>query len=420
MSLATEERAQKAAERFEIRVALGLAAGAIVALGFTRFAYALLLPAMRTELGWSFTAAGGINTANAAGYIIGAATAASLGRRLGANRAFTGGIAASAAALVLSGLLSYYPVLAGLRFVGGLTTAVTFVLGSALAARAHRGGSHRHAATLVAIYMAGVGLGIIVSGIVVPSALSSWGTGAWPSGWILLGILAFMLVPAAGWAVRQVPGPRAAPVGSERARLRPLLPLFAWYILFGAGYVSYMTFVIALLEEQDVGMAGSAAFFITLGAASAVATLFVWGRTIARLRRGYAPALISLVVAAGVLPVLLADGLAPALASALIFGSSFMAGPTAATILARRMLPAHGWTSGIALLTVAFSVGQAIGPLVAGLLSDMDGGIRLGLWLSEGLLLLAGVIALSQRHVEPSAAAHALRSSTATQDRTQS
>jgi len=410
MALTNQETSRKAGFGYEIRVALGLAAGPIVALGFTRFAYALLLPAMRTELGWSFTAAGGMNTANAVGYIIGAATAATWGRRLGANRAFTGGIAASAAALVLSGLTDHYAVLALLRFLGGLTTAVTFVLGSALAARAHRGGSHRHAATLVAIYMTGVGLGIIVSGIVVPAALSGWGTGAWAVGWILMGILAFVLVPAAWWAVRQIPGPGTAPVGSEPARLRPLLPLFAWYVLFGAGYVSYMTFVIALLEEQEVGMGGSAAFFITLGAASALATLFVWGRIIARLPRGYAPALISLVVAVGVLPVLLADGMAPALASAVVFGSSFMAGPTAATILARRMLPSHGWTSGIALLTVAFSLGQAIGPLVAGLLSDMNGGIRLGLWLSEVLLLVAGAIALTQRQVEPSAAVHSAHS----------
>ncbi|MGW9027614.1 helix-turn-helix domain-containing protein [Streptomyces sp. NPDC055722] len=38
--------------------ALGLAAGPVVALGFTCFAYALLLPSMRTALGWSYAAAG--------------------------------------------------------------------------------------------------------------------------------------------------------------------------------------------------------------------------------------------------------------------------------------------------------------------------------------------------------------------------
>jgi MFS family permease len=97
--------------------------------------------------------------------------------------------------------------------------------------------------------------------------------------------------------------------------------------------------------------------------------------------------------------VLVTDGFAAALVSAIVFGSSFMAGPTAATVLARRMLPAHGWTSGIALLTVAFSVGQAVGPLVAGALSDLEGGIALGLWLSVALLLVAGLIALTQREV---------------------
>jgi MFS family permease len=169
--------------------------------------------------------------------------------------------------------------------------------------------------------------------------------------------------------------------------------------LFGAGYVSYMTFVIALLHDQDVGLGKIAAFFIVLGAASVAATLFVWGRIIARLSRGYAPALVSAIVALGVLPVLLGNSITWAILSALVFGSTFMAGPTAATVLARRMLPAHGWTSGIALLTVAFSVGQAVGPLFAGVLSDMDGGIKLGLWLSVILLVLAAVVALTQRDV---------------------
>jgi MFS family permease len=67
------------------------------------------------------------------------------------------------------------------------------------------------------------------------------------------------------------------------------------------------------------------------------------------------------------------------------------------TVLARRMLPAHAWTSGIALLTVAFSVGQAVGPLVSGLLSDSSGGIAKGLWLSVVLLAVSAGVALIQR-----------------------
>ena len=40
-----------------------------VGLGIGRFAYALVLPDMRDSLGWSYSAAGFLNTINAAGYL---------------------------------------------------------------------------------------------------------------------------------------------------------------------------------------------------------------------------------------------------------------------------------------------------------------------------------------------------------------
>ncbi|MGW3247447.1 YbfB/YjiJ family MFS transporter [Streptomyces sp. NPDC001070] len=387
-----------AKQRPEFLVALGLAAGPVVALGFTRFAYALLLPAMREKLHWSYAAAGGMNTANALGYIIGAATAAWWSRRFGARAAFVWGIVISALTLLASGATGDLAGLAVLRFIGGLSTAVTFVVGSALASRVHSGGQQTRSAALVAMYMAGVGIGVVLSGVVIPAALTAWGVSGWQAGWLLMGVLALLAIGPAAWAARQVPEQVAGgATHGGRISLKPLTPVFAWYVLFGAGYVSYMTFVVALLHSQGMKVWGTATFFIVLGIASAAATLLVWGRLIGRLRGGAAPALVSAVVLVGVLPVLLWHGMGAAIASAIIFGGSFMAGPTAVTVLARRMLPAHAWTFGIALLTVAFSVGQAVGPLVSGLLSDSSGGIAKGLWLSVVLLAVSAAVALVQR-----------------------
>ena len=39
-------------------LAVALSMGAAISLGITRFAYALLLPPMREDLGWSYTLAG--------------------------------------------------------------------------------------------------------------------------------------------------------------------------------------------------------------------------------------------------------------------------------------------------------------------------------------------------------------------------
>ena len=42
-----------------------------IGLGIGRFAYALVLPDMRDALGWSYSAAGFMNTINAVGYLAG-------------------------------------------------------------------------------------------------------------------------------------------------------------------------------------------------------------------------------------------------------------------------------------------------------------------------------------------------------------
>ena len=79
---------------------LALSRGGAVALGFARFAYALLLPVMRADLGWSFTLAGAMNAANALGYLLGALTATSLTARWGLKRVFLGGLMLTAASLL--------------------------------------------------------------------------------------------------------------------------------------------------------------------------------------------------------------------------------------------------------------------------------------------------------------------------------
>ena len=73
-------------------IVVGLAMGPAVGLGLGRFAYALLLPAMRADLGWSYAQAGAINTANAAGYLVGALLAAPMAARFGDKRGVLAGL----------------------------------------------------------------------------------------------------------------------------------------------------------------------------------------------------------------------------------------------------------------------------------------------------------------------------------------
>ena len=64
---------------------------------------------------------------------------------------------------------------------------------------------------------------------------------------------------------------------------------------------------------------------------------------------------------------------------------------------ARKLLRPQTWTAALAALTVAFALGQAIGPLASGAVSDATGSVSAGLWLSPVLLVAAAVVALFQR-----------------------
>ncbi len=237
--------------RQEVRLALGLATGAAVALGFSRFAYALLLPPMRDDLGWSYVQAGAMTTANGAGYIVGAA-AAFVARRFGISRAFLVGMAASALVLVLSGLTGTFHTLAALRTFGGAMTALAFILGASLASGV--AGYASRAGLMVAIYIAGASGGVVVSGLLLPPLLAALGASGWRAGWLAMGALAFAALVPAALAVRRAPAAGLRQPGRlPLLAARDLIPTFAGYALFGGGYVSYMTFIIVLVRQAGGG-----------------------------------------------------------------------------------------------------------------------------------------------------------------------
>jgi len=70
-----------AAPAHPARLILILSLAPTVGLGIGRFAYSLVLPDMRDALVWSYSAAGFMNTINAAGYLVGALLASRMIRR---------------------------------------------------------------------------------------------------------------------------------------------------------------------------------------------------------------------------------------------------------------------------------------------------------------------------------------------------
>ncbi|MEY2655259.1 MAG: hypothetical protein RLZZ524_2287 [Pseudomonadota bacterium] len=399
----------------DLLAALGLALAAAVSLGLARFAYGLVLPAMRAELGWSYFLAGAMNTANAAGYLVGALLMPRLLVRHDARSLLLWGGWASAALLAAHAFTRSDAVLLMLRLLCGTASAASFVCGGLLAARlasdsAPPGGSSRHAGLILGLYYGGVGLGIIAASLGVPALLGAeahppW-TG-WPGAWLLLGVLAALLSAVTARLTRRLQAPPVAPApGAVRpqAAWRPMGWLLSGYLMFGLGYIGYMTFVVTLLREQGRSTPEIVAFYSLLGA-GVCASSWLWAGLLQRYRDGTPLArLNALLGVATALPVLAAavpGAAALVWVSGLLFGAVFLSVVASTTAFVRHNLPAAAWPAGISAFTILFAAGQIVGPGLTGLVADAAGGgvigLMRGLAVSAGLLMLGAALARRQQ-----------------------
>jgi MFS family permease len=243
--------------------ALALALGAAVSLGLARFSYALLLPPMRDDLGWTYFTAGAMNTANAAGYLVGALLMPRWLARTDARWVMLAGMLAAALLLAVHGLAHGDVVLLLLRAATGIASAGTFVAGGLLAARLGQAlaadPAHRHRGALVlGLYYGGTGAGIVASTLLVPTA-AQWAAGVgagggaglgWRAAWVALALAALAATALAARGTRVLAAPPPPVGGGARAPWSTLGWALAGYLCFGLGYIGYMTFVITLLRER--------------------------------------------------------------------------------------------------------------------------------------------------------------------------
>ncbi len=380
-------------------VAAALALAAAVSLGLARFSYALLLPPMRADLGWSYLTAGAMNTANAAGYLVGALWAPHALARHDARRIMLAGGAAAALLLAAHGLVRSDPALLALRLASGAASAASFIGGGLLAARLASSGGAARAGLVLGLYYGGTGLGIIASALLVPVVLAR-GPAGWAAAWLALGALAALAGALTAAGTRSLHAPPATAAVRVPVPLRRLGFALAGYLCFGLGYIGYMTFVVTLLREQGLAAGIVTAFYVLLGA-GVVASSWIWAALLQRRRDGVPLALLNALLAlATVLPVL-GTPLPLVFASGALFGSVFLSLVASTTALVRHNLPPAAWPAGIAAFTIVFAAGQIAGPSLVGWVADGPGGLRLGFVLSAALLALGALLAWRQRALGP-------------------
>jgi predicted MFS family arabinose efflux permease len=366
-----------------ISVAFGGLIAMAVAIGIGRFVYTPILPPMMAELGLSKSTFGLIASANFAGYLIGA-LAATRATLPGPGRVWLpGALLLSAATTAAMGLTTSVTAFIILRFLGGVASALVLILASTLVlgqlAAARRPG-------LASLHFAGVGIGIVVSAALVAGQRAA-GAG-WAAMWQASGAVSLAGALAVALLVSGRPSSPPPPAGAPNLPLDPRLKrMTAAYGLFGFGYVITATFLVAIVRATPAIRDLEPVIWIVVGLAAAPSVLF-WTAAGRRIGIPAAFAIAALTEAVGVLASVVAPNAAGICVAAVLVGGTFM-GLTALGLLRGRELAQGDPRRVMAAMTGAFGIGQIIGPVLAGVVSDALGGFAVPSLAAAGALVVA-------------------------------
>lgn len=384
----------------EVRLPLRLLAwgalGVALHVGMARFAYGVVLPSLRTEMGLGYTAGGVLNALHLAGYLVGTLLGPRLIRRYGVSRLV---VAAHLLVAVGAFLCALAPANPGfgvvLLVIGRIATgvgagpAVIAIMVSVLSSVAEP--SRASASVLMWIGMA---IAILGCGAGAPWLLQP---GAWRLVFIAAALVALVL--AFGFPVaKATPGDSGAGQGFTFASIAT--PRWAWlvltYLCFGLGYIAYATFAGTRMAAAGAPLTVVAWAWATLGLATLCGggiTLWLLGKP--RLRPYALPAAMAAASLGCVAAAMASAG--AALAGAVGVGLGLAATPALVTAAARSRSNAADYARAFSIATAAMGVGQLIGPVVAGALADLLGSAAAPLFAAVAYGLGA-VFAVMDRH----------------------
>jgi nitrate/nitrite transporter NarK len=379
--------------------ALPLAAAAIAYLaaqGFGRFGFGLVLPAMRDGLGLSTGEMGVLAGIGLAAYLVSSVPAGALAARVGTRPVVVVGLLGTALGLALTGLADgFLPAALAQGLVGVSAPAAIVPLlafGGRWVAPAFRGRA-------TGLVVAGGGTGLLLAGLLVPLLLAPGDPLAWRRAWWGLagGVLAATVVaalglrdpPAArpvGGAVDPADATAAAPGGSALRAIYGRAPVWRLALIFGlygVSYIVYGTFFAAQLQRHGLD-ATTAGRLWSLAGLVAIGSGFLGGTLADRLGPSVALVLLFALQGAGMAALALGDGLGWFTVSALVYGISMWGFPAAITRACTELVGPTLAPAALGLLATFFAVGQAGGPIVAGLLADLTGSLAPGLLFGAG------------------------------------
>ena len=396
-----------------------------VVMGFGRFLFTATLPDIMTQLSLTTVIAGWLASVNYSGYFIGALIAMFVPQRLTWQMLITWTAVSIVTTMLLVvpnlSLNSWYII----RLLSGIASGVAMILSSSLVIQSF---SNERRSVLSALHYAGIGVGISASAVLTWWLLTLgyhfdiiWlvaGVISLPLLWLLYAIrpqnptLSSSKVCKLLTSQLKSPKQQAAALNRSNQRLsvpqayrnfkrslyeaaaghsKAIALLSASYVLAGFGYITSATFLPVMATQRLTTQSYAGLLIWLVVGIFAMLSNPIWGALAKRIGESKTLMGLTLLQALGMCLPLWFDGAVGLYGNAVILGLTFVGMVSMTLNLIKNINPNYSNLL-IGLATLAYAIGQFIGPLVTVALAGKQDNFNAGLLVAASGLFVGLVL----------------------------
>lgn len=366
----------------------------LVALGFGRFLFSMLVPNIRVYYGLNYTQIGVLASSLLAGYLVFSYLGGIVLHRFSNTRiSFIALLILSSTFAIYSAISNYIILLTTSFLMGGGAATVYMSIFPTISERCDK---KQYGVTIGGV-LSGAGIGILLVSVIASFYQDS--TLLVPYVWIITFCLSMIVVVAnilnnKIYNSNRVAGNASYGFSFYRNTWRKLLgskillSLAIAYFFYGFSYASFLNYIFAYIFELENGMRSSGInLWVMFGASSIFSSIF-WGKMFDRFTQDKVISVNYIVTFIAILMTLFPSSRILLVTGTIVFGICFYG---YITIIGGYIILLTGPLSSVYMgkLTLIHTIGQIIGVSLGGVLRDHTGSFRLVFLFSLIALILS-------------------------------
>ncbi len=384
-------------------------------LGFGRFSMGAILPFMREGLELDYRQMGLIASSAFIGYLFSVSVVGYFIMRFRAKAVIIysllilcGGM------LICANAMSFWLAYIGC-FLLGIGSGGSSIPAMELAGRWF---SNEKKGMAIGTAMGGLGLGIVISGLIVPAIINITDEG-WRVSWYILTLMTLIFVMINWLFLKNSPEELGLqPIGNENKEVKPpekretSIKSDKWnvyknkqvwivgliYMSWGFSYLIFSTFLVDYLMN-DIGFSkGVAGLFFSIAGFVSIVSGFIWGGLSDKLGRMFALSLVLSIQCSMLLLLSISTSMIVIALEVIVYGLTLWGVPTIMNASVSEFVSASFVPVAMGFVTIFFSIGQIISPVVMGMMIEATSNY-FGAFLLSALISLGGAICCVMLHL---------------------